>query len=174
MASITGVLSAIYENDTAYGKMYNISVEGVTYGIGKEPPKAKAGDTINFEATQKGRFWNVAPGSIKVSPSDASAPPQQQYAKQPAASNQRDATQHVISKQAARNSAIAFLQAAVAAGAGPKIPAKGGFSALLALCDELTEQYYNYAMGIEPKPEVYSEAPAETEEEDEAAGGSWG
>src|SRR5687768_952693 len=119
---IQGFLTEIRTKQTPYGAMYDLVVNGKSYGAGKFPPKqVAAGDYIQFEAVQKGNFWNVQAGSVSKLDKPAGVSP-------PAATSTpsyggSDKRQEVISKQAALNTALTFVKLLSDNGALP-MPAK--------------------------------------------------
>lgn len=166
--STTGVVNNISEKQSSFGTMYNVQVDNQWYGFGKYPPKFKKGDTITFEAVQKGNFKNIDPKTAEVVAATRQANPTAQAAV--GAGNkddywkekeQRDvATQRSIQLQASRNSAIALVVPLAAAGL-ITLPAKDKFTAIKALVSELTDEFYLHtkaAQDGEYKPEVVPDA----------------
>lgn len=127
---VTGVIDAINTRDTSAGKMYDIVVNGKSYGAGKYAPSASVGDAVEFEAEQNGRFLNVGRKTLRKIPkseveSQPTATATREYSARPAAkaSDGWDERQATISKQAAINTAIEFVKVANDVGA-LKLPAK--------------------------------------------------
>lgn len=144
-------IQSITNRDTAYGKMYDIQFSnGDKVGAGKFPPKGVVeGDYVQYEVTMKGQYKNLAPGSLsKISKPEGVAPPA------PARSTGGfggDDRQEIISKQAALNSAIAFLALAQSAealpvGAKNLAPAKR-LDALVSMLNEVTSKFYHQSTG---------------------------
>lgn len=141
MSMVTGQVKAISQR----GNAFNIRVDDDWYGYGFNKPAFNKGDTISFDFQQRGNFKNVDAKTVQVG---ASAPAQQAApasgGSAPAKSG-RDfgANQVAIQYQASRNSAIALVSAALAAGE-VTLPTKKGdrLDALLALVDDLTDQYH--------------------------------
>lgn len=170
--TITGKVNKLVQSETAYGVMHNIEVDGKTYGCGKFPLKGvREGDYISFDAIQKGRFFQVDYKTVQKlaeppasaagpssSPSLVRGPTKGYYPE--------EERQKVISRQAARNAALTFVQLAQAEGA-LEIPktAKAGakFDLLLGIVDEITERFNAYAMTGKNKD-------VEAEDEPKAAG----
>lgn len=162
MAQIQGTIEYVNDRDTAYGKMYAYKVAGVNYSIGKKQPTANKGDLIAFTAEQKGNYWNVVGevqilGRKAVAPADAAMPTG--YAVKASGGTggrtymDDERKQGIISKQAARNSAIATTKIVQEAGLLPEV-AKGKnkgeqHQSLLRFIDELTEKYHADALGLD-------------------------
>ena len=162
MAIIKGKVQKISSRDTQYGAMYSIQVNGEYYSVGKYPPKCAEGDYVKFDVTQNGKYWNLTKGSKveKVSaedvPASSSSPSAASSGYSRPAYGGDDKRQEVISKQAARNSALEFTQLALSCGAieFPKTAsADKKFAILTAFVDETTEKYYNYSVGKVAKAE---------------------
>lgn len=157
---IQGFLERIDVKTTQYGNMHDLVVGGKKYGAGKFPPKGvAAGDYVQFEATQKpgSNFWNVQSGSLsKLDKPAGVAPPA------PAASSgggSYDDRQVVISKQAALNSALTFVQLLVAADALPiakkDMTTAKAADAMQAVVDHYTDLFYKQSTGQEfPRDEA--------------------
>lgn len=144
----TGVVKKIDSRSGAFGTMYNAQVDGTWYGLGSKAPSFKEGDTIAFDFTQKGNFKNIDPKTVDVVPvASASGKTSSATASGSkddywAAKEQRDVgVQRAIQLQASRNSAIALVAPLAAAGL-ITLPAKDKFSAVKALVQELTDEYY--------------------------------
>lgn len=161
MAIIKGKVQKISSRDFDWGTAWSIQVNGTYYSVGKYPPKCVEGDYVKFDATQKGQYWNLSKGAKieKVTAEDAPSPGPTSAAtsgySRPAYGGD-DKRQEVISKQAARNSALEFTQMALSCGAieFPKTAsADKKFAILTAFVDETTEKYYNYSVGKVAKTE---------------------
>lgn len=163
MSEITGVVQDVQQYPTKIGPMYNIIIDGNRFGAGKENPGDLAGKTVKLVYTEKGQYKNVVGKAIVLSDNVAKvvtgAPVSAAVAKAAAGGEYVTdaAKQKTISRQAARNSAIAAVNVLVAAGAIPT-PAKSAKLAdvILAFIDKLTEEYYAYSMSgnIAPNPQV--------------------
>lgn len=170
--NIQGQVEEVKALQTTYGTMYNLVVDGVSYGAGKYAPKAKAGDIVAFEAEQKGRYNNIVPKTLKVLGTGTGSPRPAPAASTPTSAMTRDSygkNQEVISKQAARNSAIAMFRElreldALPIGKTAKPDAK--LDAAVAIVDMLTEKFYNYSIGVQPS-EVAEQAANEAAAGDE-------
>lgn len=150
---ITGVIQDIRTRSVAGGKTaYNIVIAGQEYGAGLFAPKADVGDYVKFELDESRGYKNVAKGSLKVSKNKT--PPAEQAAVQTAAkpsyNNTFDTRQDAISRQAASNTAIAFLALAQNVGALPAAGAKKGaaLEALDAMLKKYTEHFYEQNTGV--------------------------
>lgn len=171
---ITGVIQEIRKKQVAGGKnAYDIVVAGKAYGNGLYPPKASEGDYVKFEVDNSRGYDNVARGTLKV---NRNKPPAEAVAEAEATAPQKnsagasfDARQDVISRQAAANTAVAFMAVAAQADALglPKTDTKGQrIAALEAMLQKYTEQFYEANTGVKFKS-IAPNAPAEAEEEQE-------
>lgn len=163
MSTMKGKVTGIPQNETAYGTMYNVEVAGKAYGFGKYPPKFKVGDYIEFNADTSGRFPKMDYKTVKTIPAfeeAAEAAPAGRGGNSRSYGND-DKRQEVISRQAARNSAIAMFSELRQLEALP-VPktAKAGekFDLYIGIVDKLTEEYFNYSVG-----KVVNNAKAATE-----------
>jgi hypothetical protein len=145
MAEITGIIQSIIEKQTNAGVMADIVVGGEKYGAGlKKFLKAKEGDYVKFTLDDARGFKNVERNSLKVS----QGKPPAEAVEQAAATKARvagavsgfDARQDAISRQAASNTAIAWMQLLASQDALPKATAKAKGSAAQAL-DLVREEY---------------------------------
>ena len=172
--TISGVIQQIRTKQTKIGTMYDIQVNGDFYGIGKYAPKAKEGDYVTFTPEYNGNFKNVERGTLKVSankPANVgnSAPATNVRA----ASNSFDARQDAISRQAASNTAIAWLTLLNTAGALPIATSKSKGSqqeAMDVIRRQYEKEFYEANTGIEwknisPKQDAESDADDNGEEE---------
>lgn len=174
MASVSGVIQQIKTKKVGAKQTtaYDIQVAGQWYGYGFYAPKANEGDYVTFEATQNGNYYNVERGTLKV----GKAPPEE--AKKATASSVKqavgsyDARQDAISRQAASNTAIAWLTLLHAAGALPVATSKSKGSqqeALDVIRREYEKEFYESNTGNEWKnirPGKSAEADIESEEGD--------
>lgn len=145
-------ITSLNGRETSFGTMYDIVFSnGDKVGAGKFPPKGVAvGDYVQYDTVMKGQYKNLAPGSLsKISKPEGVAAPSA-----PARSSGGfggDDRQEIISKQAALNSAIAFLSLANAAealpvGAKNLAPAKR-LDALISITNEMTSKFYHQSTG---------------------------
>jgi hypothetical protein len=171
--NVEGYVEMIETKPTSTGKtMYNVRVNGVSYGAGMYPPKFKQGDFISFTSTMNGRFNNMETRTVTVRTGVAPAPAyggatRPAMAPRPATGNSAgwDERQDTISKQAALNSAQHMVEILVTAGAvvgldKAKTPADK-MKLLNVLVDEYTMDYYKQATGKTLVLEV--DAPVEDE-----------
>lgn len=156
MSTVTGIIQQIKTKKVGARQTtaYDINVNGQWFGYGFYAPKASEGDYVTFEATQNGNFHNVERGTLKV----GKAPPEE--AKQAMQTNVRqavgsyDARQDAISRQAASNTAIAWLTLLHAAGALPVATSKSKGSqqeALDVIRREYEKEFYESNTGNEWK-----------------------
>lgn len=114
---IQGYVQEIRTKTTKIGPMYDLVVNGDSYGVGKYAPRdINKGDYVEFVMEQNGNFRNVGRGTLRKLEASAGAVPQAAPVRQ-AVPSSFDDRQIVISKQAALNTAIAFVEMAVKAGA---------------------------------------------------------
>lgn len=144
MSNVTGIVNRMNSRQAGRGTVWSIEVNGTWYGGMWDQPNCNEGDNVEFVGEQNGQYWNVRKGSLKVVEGAAPAAQAQQ------GGGRASPTQTKIEWQAARNSAIALAQAAVAGGAIalPKTQAKA-FDALVALVDDFTVRYYTDTANIE-------------------------
>jgi hypothetical protein len=150
---IKGKVTNIRERDTAVGTMYDVEINGKLFGAGKYAPKCKVGQYVKFEAKYNGKYANVG-GKIQIIDASEAGPA-------PAAASSGgggrsyqandDKRQEIISRQAARNTAVAFLQIladkdAIPMPASAKTPAQR-FEVLATFLDGLTSRFNDYALG---------------------------
>lgn len=156
MAQVSGVIQQIKTKKVGAKQTtaYDLNVNGQWYGYGFYAPKASEGDYVTFEATQNGNFHNVERGTLKV----GKAPPEE--AKRAVQANVKqavgsyDARQDAISRQAASNTAIAWLTLLHAAGALPLSTSKSKGSqqeAMDIVRREYEKEFYESNTGNEWK-----------------------
>lgn len=102
-----------YDAKSKSGKRYSLKVDGTNYGVGIYPPRGiEQGDTVEFEVEYNGNWPNVARGTLRKIEGGAparSSPPSRTASPK---ANAFDDRQDIISKQAALNTALAFLELA--------------------------------------------------------------
>ena len=142
MSQVQGTVERIHTRDTANGgTAYNLVVGGEWYGNGFEAPQCNEGDTIEFTFKQNGNFKNINKGSLRIATAVASVDTGTgNNSKTVVKPNTRDLS---IGYQSSRKDAIAVVTAMIGSGVAP-VPkdAKKGYTATLALINELTNQYY--------------------------------
>lgn len=143
-------IQQITEKTTTYGKMYDITFsDGNKVGAGKFPPKGfNEGDYVEYQYDQKGQYKNLRPGSMSKLDKPAgvapAAPARTSFARND------DNRQEIISKQAALNSAIAWVGHLIAADALPvakTLKTDKKADALKQILDEFTGQFYHQSTG---------------------------
>lgn len=166
---ISGVIQQIKVKQVGPQKKnaYDMQVGGQWYGYGFFAPKAKEGDYVTFTGVQNGNFWNVERGSLKVgkAPKEDTKPAVRQ------AVNSFDARQDAISRQAASNTAIAWLGLLHAAGALPISASKtkgAQQEALDIIRKEYEKEFYESNTGNEWKDIRPKSAGAEDEDNEYA------
>jgi len=139
MSKVTGVVERMTSRAAGRGHVWSIKVNDSWYGGMWDEPACKEGDTVEFTVTRNGQYENVAKNSLSVIPSLPSTGGA--TGDGPAAVT--NPTQTKIAWQAARNSAIALVAAALGAEA-IQLPAKKGdkYDALLDIVDDLTVRYF--------------------------------
>ena len=169
---ITGTVEVVNSKEGQYGTMWSVKVNGDWYGVGKYQPKCREGDTVTFDFTFKGNYKNMDTKTLKVTSGDAGAAIKSTA---PASvgggsAGYVDNRQEVISKQAALNSAIAFMQLLHAEGGIPlAATVKGGKreGALRELLQQYTCEFYEQATGKKLVLVPVKVAPGGTEPEGE-------
>lgn len=159
MSEITGVVQEIQTKPTSTGKSaYDIVVGGERYGVGFYPPKCKQGDYVKFELDESRGYKNVGRNTLRVSankaPPEAVAAAAATMPAKNSAGMSVDNRQDVISRQAATNSAIAFLAVLASADALglPAVDKKGGrIAAVEALLEKYTTELYEQNTGLKWK-----------------------
>ena len=162
---ISGKIQYLNEKEGKFGKSYNIKVDGTAYYLqGKYPPRGiDAGDYVEFETQMKGNFPVVVTGSLRKV--EASTPPPAAAGKPAAfkAASSYDDRQDVISKQAALNTALAFLEFAKANETLPVPKQKNaGYGYLKAIWFKEAAELYELNTGKAwefPEQDVEEEAP---------------
>jgi hypothetical protein len=134
-------ISAIKPKDTSAGTMYDLELsDGEVLGMGKFPPKGIAvGDYVTYGVEMRGRFKNLASGSLSkiAPPAGVPAPSKAPVAHYAGGGDNR---QEVISKQAALNSALSFVGALIAADALP-IPKTAKNDRKADLLSDIVQRY---------------------------------
>lgn len=141
MTQVIGVIQDIRSRNTSVGDMYDIVVDGNTYGVGKYAPRGvQRGDTVSFTSEARGNYKNVAKGTLRKV--EAMEAPKTISGDAPLrALPPTDAErQGIISRQAALNTAVAFVSALTAAECVP-LPARNADR--LAYCNALVLAYAN-------------------------------
>lgn len=176
MAQVSGILQEIQTRKVSNGTKtaYDIVVGGQKYGAGLWAPKAQQGDYVTFNANQSQYGFDVERGTLKV----GKAPPEE--AKRAVQTNVKqavgsyDARQDAISRQAASNTAIAWLTLLHAAGALPVSTSKSKGSqqeAMDIVRREYEKEFYESNTGNEWKnirPGKQESSGSEDEAEDDA------
>jgi hypothetical protein len=186
--TITGVVEVVETRQTKIGPMFNLKVNGQSYGYGKFAPKCKAGDTVTFGVIYNGQYANVDTKNIQVTPGTGAPPP---AAAAPRAQNSSgsmgkddywerkeakdEARQTIISKQSALNSALQFVAIMATQGlipAGTK--AKDGTSILEGVVEHYRDVFYKTATGESmPTPKGPAGAPDAAGVDDEEEEVTW-
>tara|TARA_R110002126_G_scaffold250085_1_gene392924 strand:- start:491 stop:1060 length:570 start_codon:yes stop_codon:yes gene_type:complete len=158
--------------DGRQGAAYDLYVNGTKYGCGFKPTGANVGDTVSFDATQNGQYWNLAKNTPVTIGAAAQVVPQavpQQGQVQstlavtsPPRQGPTD-TQVAIQFQSSRKDAIEQVKTLLQYGAGgitDKTVASKRADIIDALTDEYTTTYFNRIIevvengGVEPSEEA--------------------
>lgn len=158
----SGTLESIKKFNTARGAMYSITVGGDFYGTGSKVPPAKEGDIVEFEFSINGKYRNIDMDTFKVTGTGSVKP-----SGGGKSGNSYDDRQDVISRQAALNSALAYLTLASTLEALPIPKAnKDRLPALDLLLAKKAAEFYTQNTGVPFKPlgaAADEEGPAEEE-----------
>lgn len=65
MAHVNGVIEQVQSRQHGSVTMYNVTVDGKTYGCGPIKPRFKEGDRVQFDVEQRGMFQNVVIKTLK-------------------------------------------------------------------------------------------------------------
>lgn len=167
MSEVSGVIQQIKTKQVGPQKKtaYDIQVAGQWYGYGFFKPSAKEGDFVTFTAVANGNFLNVERGTLKVGKAPASSNTQSTVAR---AVNNFDSRQDAISRQAASNTAIAWMTLLHEAGALPTgNKTKGALqSALDTIRREYEKEFYEGNTGQEWKDIRPASSAAEVADEE--------
>lgn len=158
MSKATGVVAVVNERPGKFGPMFSIKLETdeTWYGTKSVRPDCKEGDTVEFNWNNNARGYPDADmGSFRVvdaAPATAPAPEAASDEAVPTPGRKAfDKKQTVIAYQSARNSALAFVELALAADI-VDLPAKGSkadkWQALRIFVDELTNDFTDDAMKV--------------------------
>lgn len=175
---ITGIVQSIIETQRGANRMADIVVAGEKYGAGLVKfLKAKEGDYVKFTLNEERGYKNVERGTLMVG---KGAPPAAAVAAAAAtkenvakAVSGFDARQDAISRQAASNTAIAYMTLLASQDALPKAKTKGtAASTLDAVREEYERVFYERNTGqvyksISPTASEAEEPEAEEAPEDE-------
>lgn len=139
---VNGVIQQIQTRSVSGGTKtaYDIYVNGQKYGAGLFAPKAKEGDYVTFEANQSQYGWDVVARTLRVGKApdgEQAAPPVSRSA---GGVPSFDKKQDAISRQAASNTAIAFMQLLAAQDALP-VPASKSKGDKQAVLETLLQGY---------------------------------
>ena len=153
---IKGKITKVGSRPTKFGDMFYIELGGQQVGVGKYRPKISEGDYARVPVERNGQYINLLKGGTieriadEGSSSSAAAAPSSGKSYTP---YNDDKWQETISRQAARNTAMQFLNLLVSqeAIAFPKTANAERKAAILrAHLEKLTEEFNNYALGKEP------------------------
>lgn len=175
MSQVIGVVEEVAQFKSGAGAtLYGIVVDGAKYGTYMTKPPCNRGDTVSFTFKSNGNFKNVDMKTLTV---QAGVPQQEapQALSRPAGGYTDK--QPIIARQAALNTAVAFLQVLVAANAVPGIgkttKPEEAYGIIEAILNEKAAEFYTASMGgVAPGGEVPESS--EGEAATKAAGdGKW-
>jgi len=107
---VTGQIEKIAIKKTQYGDYYDAYVNGTKYGIGKKRPAFSDGDWVTFEAEQNEKgFYNADPTTFKKVEPKTKTSTTASTGETKRTWVPDDKRQDSISYQAARNSALVFV-----------------------------------------------------------------
>lgn len=163
-----GYITDIKESDGRFGKSYQLYVDNKSLGFMKFPPKGiGVGDFVEYETEKKGQYENLKPGTLsKIDPPAGMKAPIR-----PAPSTITMDKQDVISRQAALNSALSFVQILQAAGAIPEgktLSADKKADKIEAILNSYVKRFYELNTGSEYTiPDISTEDAAKSWDEQE-------
>lgn len=148
MALISGVVEKKGSRVAGDGNTYwDLTVNGVRYGFGRNQPKCNEGDNVSFEASQNDKgFWNANVKTLARASAPVAAPTVPAAAGNTRAWFPDDKRQDSITYQSARKDAIEVAKALLSAGLmefGAKAKLGDKQEITLALIDKMTVQYFN-------------------------------
>ena len=110
---VQGEIQDIRSRSTSVGTMYDVIVDGNSYGNGKYSPRGVSqGDYVEFEAEVKGNYKNIKYGSMRKAdrPASTSTGSAQEEMRAVKAMPPTDGEkQNIISRQAAFNTSVAWV-----------------------------------------------------------------
>lgn len=179
---VSGVVESITRRPTQFGTMYNVTVNGTTYGAGNLPPQAEVGDYVTFESYKNGAFHNMKTSTLKrtVATVALSLVDQQAPVVEPVAApvtdsrrptNYVDARQASIVFQSSRKDALELTRILVeceGAGFTKADKWKDKHEKVVTLFEDLTRRLYHQAMDHETfagKPTPVADTTTTTEED---------
>ena len=142
---INGVVERISNANRAGRTVYSLQVNGTWYGgFWNDAPKCAQGNTVEFDATQNGNFWNANPNTLRVVESSAPAQAQQQPQTQqrPNIGGDYASRQNSIVYQSSRKDAIEVVRLALEQDL-VTLPTKKAdkLGAVIAMIKEITEDF---------------------------------
>ena len=177
MSMVVGTVEEVTQFNSSAGLLYGIKVNGENYGTYKTKPACNKGDTVSFRFKANGNYKNVDMKTLEIQagvpqvqtvlgPLSVPAPREPYVDKQP-----------IIARQAALNTAVAFLDVLVAAGAVPGIgkttKPEEAYGILEALLNEKADEFYTASMaGVAPGGAVPDSSTAAVEGK-AATDGKW-
>lgn len=153
-----GYIQEIKAKDTTAGTMYDFIIDGRTIGAGKFPPKGfEAGNYVNYEVEEKGRYLNLKRGSMSKATPPAGVPAPAKPAATTSASGATalgnyDAREEAHSRGAATNTALAWvklLQDSDALPLGPKVAKDKKADVMYEILKEYIGKFYTLTTGKE-------------------------
>lgn len=135
-------LTEIVAKETSVGTMYDLVFNnGDKVGAGKFMPKnVTAGKYYDYGVTMKGQYKNLTPGSIKEIPAPAGGAAPAAAPTVRSSGGGFDDRQEIISRQAAANTALAFMAILQAADALP-VPTAGKKAGKADVLEAIAHEY---------------------------------
>lgn len=165
-----GFITKIDARNTKFGVYHDVYIDNKNMGGGKFPPKGfEAGDYVSFEVEKNSKgYETIKAGSLSklATPQGVKAPAP------PTPSGISMATQDVISRQAALNSALQFVEILAANGAipeGKSLAAAKKADKIEAILMSYVSKFYLYNTGTAyelPEEVVAGEAPGSWDEQE--------
>lgn len=159
--SAEGVVQEVRAYQTKAGQMYSIKMNGVDYSTGKTKPEVTGGDRISLTYVENGQYKNADLRSITVLQKQAEPSVGTKEIQQGSPYGKSSEQQIIISRQAARNTAIQYLELLRNVEAIP-FPASAGtpkkrFDIMAILLEQLTQDFFDYSQGNSKKDKVSNE-----------------
>lgn len=142
-----GFITDIKESQGKFGPSYQIFIDGENRGFLKFAPKGMSvGDYVAYEAEQKGQYTNIKAGTLRKEAAPQGVAPPTPKAASVISMDRQD----VISRQAALNSALAFVDVLQTAGAlpdGKTLTAAKKADKIEAIVVEYMQKFHQWSTG---------------------------
>lgn len=167
---VTGYVEKVSANN---GGIWSLKVDNVYYGTYRTEPKCKVGDYVSFEATQKDKYFNADPKTIKLAQPPAKAEPVKEEAPPKAAAPAKSSwvpdkdRQDSITYQSARKDALELTSMLLSAGLvdlGNKASKKADAIGIVEMyVDRFTMRFFEDTKNLKPKAAVTAEVATTSE-----------